>query len=371
MKPLHVAVGVVAGTRGGPATYGVELVRAMAALGEPGLRLEVLTDCPEVFAPSATLGVHRVGLKSPWAQPLWDNVAIPRVLRGLDVQLYHGTKHALPLAGLRRGVRAVVTIHDLAVFAEPETFSRAQRWQLRVHLAHASRSAARILCVSGHAAADVTRRLGVAADRIAVIPNGVAPHFQPPTPEIRARTRQRLGVGAGEILCACVGTAQPRKRIEVALAAVAALRARGLPLRLLIAGRRRPGYRPPWLEAPPAGVILAGEVPAAELVEIYGAADLMVSPSTFEGFGLTFAEAMACGCPVVGVATSSVPEVVGRGGLLVERSDPDLIAGAVERLACDPELRQELGRAALDQAAGFSWDRAARLTVEAYRVALA
>ncbi len=371
MRPLRVAVGVVAGTLGGPATYGVELVRAMVALDQPGLRLEVLTDRPEAFTPSAGLGVHRVALPSPWAQPLWDNVAIPRALRGLDVQLYHGTKHALPFGGLRRGVRRVVTIHDLAVFAEAATFTRAQRWQLRVHLAHAARRADRILCVSGHAALDVTRRLGVAADRVAVIPNGVASHFRPPTAEVRARTRQRLGVGPGEILCACVGTAQPRKRIEVALAAVGELRARGLPLRLVVAGRRRPGYRPPWLEAPPAGVLLAGELAAAELVDLYGAADLMVSPSTFEGFGLTFAEAMACGCPVVGVATSSVPEVVGRGGLLVERSDPGLIAGAIERLASEPELRRELGRAALDQATGFSWDRAARLTLEAYRVALA
>ncbi len=370
MRPLRVAIGVVAGTIGGPATYGVQLVGALAALNEPGFRLEVLTDRPGAFAASDTLGVHRVALPSPWAQPFWDNVAIPLALRRLDVDLYHGTKHALPLPGVGRGRAAIVTIHDLAVLAEPETFSRAQRLQLRLHLTHAARAADRILCVSNHAAEDLQQRLGVAPQRISVVPNGVASQFRPPSPEERQAARARLGIGPDEILAAFVGTVQPRKRIEVAIAAVEILRGKGFKIRLAIAGRRRRGYAPAWLGEPPASVLLLGELPDPALVELYGAADLMVSPSTFEGFGLTFAEAMACGCPVVGVAVTSIPEVVGEGGLLVAGSEPGLVAAAMEELAADGSLRADLARRALAQAARLTWDRAARLTLGAYRAGL-
>ncbi|HEY8515147.1 MAG TPA: glycosyltransferase family 1 protein [Candidatus Binatia bacterium] len=370
--PLHVAIGAVVGVTGGPATYAVELVHALATLDDgPALELTVLTDRPDLFADLAGVRVVDVPLASSWRQPWWDNVAVPRHLRALAPDVYHGTKHALPLLATPARTAQVVTIHDLAVLAEPETFARAQRLQLLVHLRHAARAAQRVICVSRHAAGDVEARLGIPAERIAVVPHGVSARFRP-LQDQRRREAVRRAYGAAEgFLVSFVGTAQPRKRIEVAVEAVARLRAEGLPIVLVIAGRRRPGYTAPWLEQPPPFVRLLGEVDAERLVELYGASDAMVSPSSFEGFGLTFVEAMACGCPVIGVAATSVPEVVGEGGLLVERPDAGLVADALARLLRDRELWAAKSRSALARAGELSWRRAAERTRDVYLAAAA
>jgi glycosyltransferase involved in cell wall biosynthesis len=371
MSRLRVAVSAVAGVTGGPATYVVELLRAMAALGDPDLDLHILTDRPDLFAASAGVTTHELPLPSSWYQPWWDNIAVPRVLRRLAPDVYHGTKHALPLAFVPRQTAAVVSLHDLAVYAEPETFSLAQRWQLYLHLRHAVHRSGRIIAVSEYTAMDVVRQFGVPRAKIDVVGHGVAESFRPPSDAAaRAAVRARYGAAEGRLV-AFVGTAQPRKRIGVALDAVAQLVAEGLKVQLVIAGRRRPGYEPEWLRDPPAFVTLAGEVDAAELVELYGAADVMVSPSSFEGFGLTFVEAMACGCPVVGVAATSVPEVVGEGGVLVERPEAGLVATALRELLGDEIRRKEVASRALARARDLSWPRAAARTLEVYRAALA
>lgn len=367
MKPVRVAVGAVAGVTGGPATYATRLVGALAGLRDESVELSVLTDNPGAFDGMPGLRIVRVPLPSPWAQPWWDNVAVPLHLRaGFDI--YHGTKHALPLFAVPPAIRQVVTIHDLAAYAEPQTFSRAQRFQVRVHSRHAARRAARIICDSQHAAEDVQRRLGVARERIAIIPLGVAPSFSPPEdPVTPGELRRRLGVGAGGFLVVYAGTAQPRKRIEVAIEATRRLRESGLDVVFAIAGRRRPGYEPQWVRRPPSHVRLLGELPEKELIGLLGAADCMVSPSSYEGFGLTFAEAMACGTPVVGVATTSIPEVVGEGGLLVEAPEAEAIAEALARLLREPDLRAAKSHAALEEARRFSWQHTAERTLEVYR----
>ena len=370
MKDLHVAIGAIVGVTGGPASYAVELVGALAELESRGLKLTVLTDRADVFGGLAGVEVVEVGLRSAWGQPWWDNFAIPRELRRLGPDVYHGTKHALPLLGWGGAATRVVTIHDLAVFAEPETFSFAQRAQLHLHLRHSAWMADRVICVSQHAAGDVHTQLGVPTEDISVIPHGIGSIYRPIADEDRrSAVRQAYGVGEEEFLLAYVGTWQPRKRIDVAIEATAALVAQGLPVTLVIAGRRRPGFDPPWLASPPPFVRLVGEISSGEVVDLLGAADVMVSASSYEGFGLTFAEAMACGTPVVGVGVTSVPEVVGEGGLLVAEPSPDLVGEALGRLLSDEALRADKAKQARVRAGSLSWERAARASLEVYRAA--
>lgn len=366
---MRVALGAVAGVTGGPATYVLELARALCELRAPGVSFTVLTDAPERFE-GLDVALVSLPLSSSWGQPWWDNVAVPRALRTDRFDVYHGTKHALPLVGLPSGVAPVVTLHDLAVYAEPETFAWPQRLQLHLHLRHAARTARRIICVSEHAAADVRSRLGVAAERISVVPHGVSDTFRPVhDDERRTRIRQSLGVEDGAHLVAYVGTIQPRKRIDVAIDAVGRLVNAGVPVTLVVAGRCRPGYAPAWLSSPPEHVRVLGPVETPTLVETLGAADVMVSPSSYEGFGFTFAEAMACGTPVVGVGVTSVPEVVRDGGLLASRADAAEIAQLIRRLLDDRELREATRVAALRRAAELTWERAARASLEVYRAA--
>ena len=114
----------------------------------------------------------------------------------------------------------------------------------------------------------------------------------------------------------------------------------------------------------------AGYVPAEELPAWYNAAHALVYPSLYEGFGLPPLEAMACGTPVIASTASSLPEVVGEAGLLVDPLDVDALAAAMARVLTDPDLREHLRTAGLDRARGFTWEGAARQTVDSYRRAL-
>jgi glycosyltransferase involved in cell wall biosynthesis len=117
-------------------------------------------------------------------------------------------------------------------------------------------------------------------------------------------------------------------------------------------------------------VRFVGYVPAEELAWWYNAATLFVYPSLYEGFGLPPLEAMACGTPVITSATSSLPEVVGDAGLLVDPTDLDALAMAMEQVLTDGALRTEMRAAGLPRARTFSWQRTAQRTVTSYHRAL-
>jgi glycosyltransferase involved in cell wall biosynthesis len=227
-----------------------------------------------------------------------------------------------------------------------------------------------VIAVSAHARADLLARFALGPARVTTVPLGVGPAFlAPPAPGTVDALRARHGLGARVV--ACVGTVQPRKRVEHVIAAFvqAGLAARGWEL--AVAGRLRPGYAPPWLTSLPPGVRWLGPLDDQALRALYGAAAIAVSASEYEGFGLTTCEAMASGCAVVAVATSSIPEVVGDAGVLVARSDPALLADALLRLTADPVARTALGAAARARAAGFTWDQTARGTRRVYEEVLA
>jgi glycosyltransferase involved in cell wall biosynthesis len=114
-------------------------------------------------------------------------------------------------------------------------------------------------------------------------------------------------------------------------------------------------------------VRFVGFVDEADAPAIYRGATTFIYPSRYEGFGLPALEAMACGTPVVGSDASSIPEIVGDGGLLLPPDDIEGMAKALVRLATDDSLYVEMGSRALAQAAKFTWKQTAQETLAAYR----
>jgi len=356
---VRIGIGAQVGVLGGPGTYARELVAALAA--ERAHEYVVFTDRPDAFADVGVETVH-VPLPTPYHQVTWDHWQLPSLIAARGVALYHGTKNVLPW---RLWVPMVVTVHDLAVYAYPETFAAPQRWHLRLLLPRSVATATRIIAPSEHARDDLRARFRLRPERVSAIPQGISAAFREPAPSGAVAELRSLH-GLGDRLVVCIGTVQPRKRVDRVIDAFVRARATERGWQLAIAGRLRPGYAPPWLVQLPPGVRWLGPLPPHALRALYAAAEIAVSASDYEGFGLTVGEAMASGCAVVAVANSAVPEVVGDAGVLVERSDPALLAEAIGRLVAEPETRAALGAAARARAARFTWEETARRTRAVY-----
>ena len=205
-----------------------------------------------------------------------------------------------------------------------------------------ARAANRVIAVSEFTKAEAVELLGVDPGRVRVIPHGVASPFEP------------YGPAAGGRYALAVGTLEPRKNL--ARAVLAAERA-GVELRVV--------GPPGW-----GGVDIdtVGFVDDDELARLYRGAECLVYPSLYEGFGLPVLEAMACGIPVVTSATGATAEVAGDAAVLVDPLDVDAIAAGIREAI---ERREELRAAGLERASQFTWENAARQTVEVYREAAA
>jgi glycosyltransferase involved in cell wall biosynthesis len=276
-------------------------------------------------------------------------------LQRIRPALYHATSLALPS---RSPVPLVVTLHDLIPWAVGgrQMWGERSRWWLGRRLL---RRADLVIAVSNHVAGDARRLAGVAEDRLVVVPEGVGPGFRP-QPDAAARVAQRHGVDRPYFLY--VGALDARKDPQGLLRAWNVARSAGADVDLLLAGS--PGRQAP---ADLPGARRLGQVTHAELVDLYSAAACFVFPSRSEGFGLPLLEAMACGCPVVAYRNSSIPEVVGEAGQLVEDGDAEALGRAAARLACDPALSQAAKETGLRRARRFTWAATAAATIAAYR----
>jgi glycosyltransferase involved in cell wall biosynthesis len=356
---VRIGIGALVGIMGGPATYARELTAALARRGRHDY--VVFTDRPDLFA---ELDVERVTVPLPttYHQVTWDHLRLPGLLAAHGVALYHGTKNVLPW---RMAVPGVVTVHDLAVYACPETFAWQQRLHFRLCVPPSVARAARVIADSTHARDDLVARFHLDPARVPVVPLAMPAAFlAPPSAAEVAALRAKHDLHGP--LVVCVGTVQPRKRVDRVIEAFARAGAAAAGWQLVVAGRRRPGYDPPWLRDLPPGVRWLGPLDDAELRALYATAEIAMSASEYEGFGLTVLEAMASGCAVVSVATTSIPEVVGDAGRLVARSDAGLLAATLTELLTDPTARAALATRARARAATFTWDETARRTEAVY-----
>jgi glycosyltransferase involved in cell wall biosynthesis len=289
-------------------------------------------------------------------------------LRRRPVDLLHVQYTAPPFAPCP----VVATIHDLSFEHLPETFKRRSWAQLRLTVRRTARHAAHVIASSEYTRRDIVETYNVAPARVSAVPLAAAAHFRPvgDARELQ-RVRDVYGIAGDYILA--VGSIQPRKNLTRLVEAYAGLRRKRsqdkLP-RLVVVGKKAWLYEE-TLRAVEAGgvgadVTFTGYAPEADLPALYSGALCFVYPSYFEGFGLPPLEAMRCGAPVVAGDRTSLPEVVGDAGLLVNPFDVEEIAAALARLIDDQQLRATLSARGLARAQQFDWRETARLTLEVY-----
>ncbi len=307
----------------------------------------------------------------------WDaaGVEIARFVSARDADVLHVPNFSAPVLTARP---LVVTIHDVIPLVLPEyAASGAMRRYLSL-MQHTVRRARIVLTPSAFSAGEIERTLGIPAERIRVTPLAVDPALRPADSldATRDRLARRFGIH-GRYLLHMAGF-DVRKNVPLLVRAFAqALPEMPDDVSLVLAGAPHsdnPGIFPPvepvirelGIED---RVIVTGRVSDAERTMLYQGAVGYVTPSSYEGFGLTPLEAMACGVPVIAADRTSLPEIVGDAGLLVE-PEIEAVAEAIVRVVTDRALHGELAQRGLSRAATFTWDRTADLTVAAYTAAL-
>jgi len=353
----------------GTGVYARNLVRALAAIDRTNEYVLFLHhDNLPAFYIDAAANFRCQGYKFNAARPIVRRLAQQLMLaagsRRLGLDLLHSFTDIAPL--LYRGP-LVLTVHDLGPFATPDRYGR-HTWCLRALMARSAKRAAAIIAVSGHTRADINAYLPRQAGKVTVVPHGVdARLFRPQEGPGDRALLEGLGIGGDYILF--VGRLERGKNVSGLLGAYQRLPG---PVRrhfsLVLAGpddNEAAAVR--RLAAGIQGrVVFTGYLGHDRLPALYRHAAALVLPSIYEGFGLPVLEAMACGTPVVATRVSSLPEVIGEAGILVAPGDTADLTRALERLCTDAALRADLAARGLERAGGFSWEAAARRTLDVY-----
>jgi glycosyltransferase involved in cell wall biosynthesis len=308
---------------------------------------------------------------------LWDAFGIAGAVMtagNLKPDLLHTPQMSAPLAS---PLPLVATIHDVIPFVmEDYRASLAMRLYTEL-MARSVKKARRVIAPSESAKADIARVLGIPIEKITAIPEAADPALVPATDDSARRlVVQKWGVRGPYLFN--IGGFDRRKNLPLLIEAFAAA-VPSLPddVQLVIAGAPHTGNERVFPPLEPVirqhgvdgRVVLTGRVSNEERRALYQAAHVYITPSIYEGFGLTPLEAMACGVPAIVANRTSLPEVVGDAGLCVEPEADDL-AKAIVSLMTDDRRRDELSRRSLERAALFTWAEAARRTAEVYWEAL-
>lgn len=277
-------------------------------------------------------------------------------------------------------VKKIVTIHDVIpemypgmVFPSPlaRLFWKMKMWA-------ALRQADLVLTVSDYSKQGIRKLLKVETDKILVTSEASDPCFQRMSmTEELGRIKQKYGLSEPDRYFLYVGGIGPHKNLKALIAAFNMLKQRlGAPgQKLLVVGDFE--HDAFWMDADiqqqargnshVTGIVFPGYVPDEHLAYLYSGAEALILPSFCEGFGLPAVEAMACGTAVIGSETSSLPEVVADAGLFFDPYRPEQLADCMEKLWKTPSLKTQLGNTGAKRAASFTWEKAARIVLQAMK----
>jgi len=352
--------------------------------------------------------IRRLPFHDKWLMRIWQRLRIPIPVELIvgRVDLFHSPDFTLPPT--LPGVPTLLTVHDLSFIRDPESAWPSLRAFLNKAVPRSVKRATHVLADSQATKDDLIELFGTPAEKITVLYAGVDARFAPvrnqaeidrvcakyqlPRPFILSlgtlqprKNYARLIEAFGQLIGTQHPSTAPRAHSEQSEAksknahgsahALSAERGRAArdaatDFHLAITGGEGWMYETIFEQVKRSGledrVHFPGFVDDADLPALYSAADLFAYPSLYEGFGLPLLEAMACGTPVVGSNTSSLPEVIGDAGQQVDPRNVDDIARALRQMIDQPDLRERSIGLGLERAKLFTWDKAARELLAIY-----
>lgn len=345
---------------GGTGRYSKEIAGALAAV-DPERQVIGWTAAHRDLSPARVRGVKgpkalllpRRGLIAAW------DLGVGPGPRGADI--IHAPTMLVPP---RRKKPLVVTIHDAVPWTHPETLTpRGAVWHRRVGDRVAKEADA--IVVPSQAVVDELVEFLDIGEKTSVIGLGVTRDLDPP-PDADSRA---FTLGLPETYLLSVATLEPRKGLDVLLAALAHTSAPKVPL--LVVGQ--PGWggidldkEAKRLGLPADRVRVMGRLSDADLAVTFGRASALVAPSRSEGFGIPVLEAMAAGTPVIHSDAPALVEVAGGAGVVVPIGEPRLLAEAIRGVIDDVGTQQRLRSLGLRRAQDFSWEQSARALWQLY-----
>lgn len=315
-----------------------------------------------------TINKMPTSIQNTYLCRIWYQNVLSVQLSRNNPDLFVSTNHVIPLFCKSPVVTIIYDATPLIVDGSLGLFGKTL---FSLNTRYSARNADAIVTISQSSKRDIINYFKVKPERIYVIYPGyddVLFNEQQESEEIEI-TKHKLSISGNYILYA--GTLQTNKNIPRLIEAFTLLKERGqINHKLVLAGKPSAGYgdiaKAVRNSSANKDIILTGYVPKEILPGLFKGADIFVFPSLYEGFGIPPLEAMACGVPVITSNTSSLPEVMGDAGILVNPYDITGLANSIYRVISDQTLHMDLSRRGLERAKLFSWDRAGKEFVKTF-----
>ncbi|MHA1380624.1 MAG: glycosyltransferase family 4 protein [Candidatus Helarchaeota archaeon] len=302
---------------------------------------------------------------------LWEQFLLPFIVLIKKIDILHSIHYTTPfLFSLRR----IITFHDMTFFILPKKHTLLKRIFFKLIIPFSAKRADRIISVSESTKKDIESILKVSGRKIDVVYEIIDSIYRPiEKKNLILEIKKKYGIYNNFILY--VGTLEPRKNVSGLIRAYHNLvLSRNIVQDLVIIGKKGWGYEEIFKTVKDLNlgdrVVFTGYVPDSELVYFYNAAEIFIYPSFYEGFGIPPLEALACGTPTISSNISSMPEVVGDAGILIDPSNTKELSQMIFKLLSSKNLRENFRKKGLERAKEFSSERMAKKTIDSYRKVL-
>lgn len=306
-------------------------------------------------------------LKTRTARIFWEHTQLPRLAKRHNLDVLHCPSYICPW--YRNSIPYVVTVHDTIAIDKPQWCKPTNSLYYNCFLGASTKKASCVISVSKQTAEDLKRNFGLPSSKIHIVHSGIDRIFNL-NRDVSRHSEVRKHYNLPEKYILYVGNIEPKKNIWTLLCLIKNLKKKGLPHKLVIAGKRSWGAKAELeqinREIKQKNLIWAGYIKRNDLPCVYQMADVFAFLSLYEGFGFPPLEAMACGTPVVSTSSGALSETIAKAAFIIEPFKLKQISNAVMTLLSNYSLRKKYIEMGLNQSNRFKWEKTAKKTLSVY-----